>query len=546
MENQELLDLLQAIIDRQPEGPADIARPADEAAAPKPVEILPQPGGPVDIARPEDEAAAPEPLEVLPQPGVSTAEQLAAATTQEEADILERRVSEERFQQTAALQDFLLRKAEGPLTRVTGPSEVQEGDNPVVALLGTIDKLTREDEGFFSDLLSGLSEAGRVVVRDAARSFGFEDFANRLEETAPRERTATPAAAIGRAIVGGSKLVAQTVTGPLGITAGGPPISFREQVQFDPNEQRDILNEIRQVKARPGDFTEEQIADIVNRRDASFRNTQIFESRQILSELTPEGSGIDDILEGFERSKFTMLANLSAAFGDIDNFETATRLREIAATEQFDAQSAFATAGEIGAQSLPSAAALLIGGPVASGLMGAFFFTQGLGSGRTVYRDIKEKTGEEVKFLEEMTMGVGFGVAELLTERFGLKVLENISTKLAFELGEKALLTQIRKGALTQAQVVAMSKWTVATMGTEAYEEAINSVAQTTMISMFDPETGVMDQGLWDFTKDLTEDALISAAGGALGGGFVGPAARFRGRQNIRNVRQALQELFAC
>jgi len=537
MENQELLDLLQAIIDRQPEGPADIARPQDEAAAPEPLEILPQPG----VSTAEQLAAAPEPLEILPQPGVSTAEQLAAATTQEEADILERRVSEERFQETASLQDFLRRKSEGPLTRVTGPREVQEEDNPVVALLGAIDKRTQEDEGFFNDLLSGLSEGSRIVVSDAARNFGFQDFANRLEETAPRERTTTPAAAIGRAIVGGTKFFIEGgLSLALGPVLGGS--SLEEQFGFDPGEQRDILDEIRQVKTRPDDFTEEQVTDLVNRRDAALRNTQIFEARQILSELTPEGTGIDDFLEGFERSKFTILANVAAAFGDIDDFETANRLREIASTEQFDAQSAYATAGEIGAQSIPSAAALLIGGPVAAGLMGAFYFTQGLGSGRTVYRDIKEKTGEEVKFIEEMTLGIGFGLAEMLTERFGLKVLENISTKLAFELGEKALLTQIRKGTLTQAQIVAMSKWTVATMGAEAYEEAVNSVAQTTMISMFDPETGVMDQGLWDFTKDLTEDALISAAGGALGGGFVGPAARFRGRQNIRNARRELNE----
>lgn len=69
---------------------------------------------------------------------------------------------------------------------------------------------------------------------------------------------------------------------------------------------------------------------------------------------------------------------------------------------------------------LPAVGALLLGGVSAAGVMVGYYFNQGVGMGRTAYRDIIQEKGGEIKFLEEAAMGLGVGIAEMLSERVGL------------------------------------------------------------------------------------------------------------------------------
>src|SRR5690606_5702305 len=159
--------------------------------------------------------------------------------------------------------------------------------------------------------------------------------------------------------------------------------------------------------------------------------------------------------------------------------------------------------------------------PVAPLVLG-HYFVQGMGAGRTAYRDIAARTGEEPTLWKELALGIGFGVGEMMWERLGLKYVGRAGRRFvdageaaAARLGQQSLLQAARRNPEFARRLADLGVATAASAAGEGYEESMNALTQEALQSLFDPERGPWDEPFAEFLMRSLQDAAYAGLQGA-------------------------------
>lgn len=309
----------------------------------------------------------------------------------------------------------------------------------------------------------------------------------------------------------------------------------------------DFLNEYKakvgEFKALGRDLTEEEKFELRMMRDRADSMKRRAQDENFVQSILPEGTTVDDFVEGFAKTKHTSLANLYEAIGTEEAKKAAETHRTLAQSSEYDAEGGAAFAGETLGSVIPTIGALLTG-PVGTAAMTAHFAIQGVGQGRKMYGDIVKDTDVKYNPVHEIAMAVGMAVAEVGSEYLGLKVLKNAAADEALKLGKetlKAALKNPNKKPLLDL-LKSGGKLTAITTAEEGGEEAVTAITQDVIEAVFDPRRGVVDEGLADYMKRTAVNTAKAAAAGAAGAGYVAPAVFRRARRQSQQFREAVDQ----
>ncbi len=246
--------------------------------------------------------------------------------------------------------------------------------------------------------------------------------------------------------------------------------------------------------------------------------------------VDPAGdSFLDDLGDSFLRALwYEPAANIGTAL-DAFGFDSAgdfaerieTRLATDPALQTTNDTAAFL--GSVAGSVAPFALGAVTGAPGRVAAL-AFAGASGFGAGLRRYDDYMEQTGGEASTGVRLLAGVGYGAAEFVGEKYGLKYLSKIGGEAAQQIGT----TLLKRAASRHPQVVAQGLTALLRASiTGGVEEAGTSALQNLSTLLYDDDTQSNP------LRALVEDTASSFAGGALGGtmiaGTAGVAQALRG-----------------
>jgi 16S rRNA G966 N2-methylase RsmD len=275
----------------------------------------------------------------------------------------------------------------------------------------------------------------------------------------------------------------------------------------------------------------------------------------ILKEVTSKGSQNPDdtfgqnFREGLEQGTKSLLGGFAYASGEVADrlgFDKAGETtKEVAKDYIKSAPLADDSAGQFFGSLIPSVvpSAVAIGlAPYTGGASLAYGSMAGLatssaGNGMMEYESYKQGIGEEVNANAKFAVGVAYGVAEALAERFSLnklmpelggKFMMKGNVRMAEEAGEDLLRRYARYNPAGYQEL--MRK--VGTgMYAEGGEEVITEVAQSITQMLYQEQ----DDRIETF-KEIPQNMMKAFAGGSIMGAGLGPLSF--GSQNVANVRR--------
>lgn len=189
--------------------------------------------------------------------------------------------------------------------------------------------------------------------------------------------------------------------------------------------------------------------------------------------------------------------------------------------------------GRLAVNIAPSAFALLTSGGSSAPIL-AYYGIQAFGSGAQDYRETMIARGLTPDAADAFTVGVGYGVIEIVAEKIGLDAMgKKVGPKLAKALGDKFLRNKAGQvtNILLQAELVSQIEG-VEELLTQFFQNAIAKKGIPFVVEGFDPNRSL--------DENLVSSYLLGNAGGKM---LIGPAALAGSRQQPTTTVEEIEGL---